>query len=260
MKTLPLSLLLIINLTAGIRAQQPNDQKELIRKANVKKVTSVSIPKKQRFVSEYDRRGNLIQRVGSGLNGSPVLQESYKYDDKDNPIETVVDGIRHTYTYKYDDNGQILETKQFDAAGKLRLRTEYIVDDSGRVRETLTYTGTGQLSAKHVLKRDDEGNVIENLKFGPQGNLLEKQVHTYRGKNVVMQSLISGPNGNVTSKIVYEYAGDRLTRQSIYGANENLLRRNVFRRDPKGLVLEELQTNEKGEPVERTTSEYEFHP
>lgn len=260
MKTLPLSLLLIINLTAGIRAQQPNDQKEQIRRAKVKKVTSVSIPKKQRFVSEYDRRGNLIHTVGFDLNGSPILRKSYKYDDKDYPIETVIDGIRHTYAYKYDDNGRILETRQFDSAGTLRERTKYIIDDSGQVSETLFYTGTGQLSARHVLKRDDEGNVIEYLKFGPEGSLLEKQAQTYQGKNVVTQSLIFGPKGNVTSKIVYEYAGDRRTRQSTYDANGNLLRQNVFRRDPQGLVLEELQINEKGETVDRTTSEYEFYP
>ena len=102
--------------------------------------------------------------------------------------------------------------------------------------------------------------MIEQSKFGANGNLLERQLHTYQGNNVVSQTLIYGPDENLTSRITYEYQGERLARKSTYGANGNLVRRNVYKRDQKGLVTEDLQANEKGELVDRTTSEYEFYP
>ena len=94
MKTLPLSLLFVI----GLAAYQPGFQTDQIRKANIKRVTSlVGITTKQKFVSDYDQRGNLIRRVGYGSDGSPLLQETYKYDDKDNMVEAVIGGKKYTY-------------------------------------------------------------------------------------------------------------------------------------------------------------------
>ena len=231
MKTLPLSLLFVI----GLAAYQPGFQTDQIRKANIKRVTSlVGITTKQKFVSDYDQRGNLIRRVGYGSDGSPLLQETYKYDDKDNMVEAVIGGKKYTYSYRYNNAGQVLEARQFDSEGKLRERAE--------------------------LRHDGSGNMIEQSKFGANGNLLERQLHTYQGNNVVSQTLIYGPDGNLTSRITYEYQGDRLARKSTYGANRNLVRLNVYKRDQKGLVTEDLQANEKGELVDRTTSEYEFYP
>ena len=50
-------------------------------------------------------------------------------------------------------------------------------------------------------------------------------------------SVSTGPDGNLTSRITYDYEGDRLARKSTYDPNGNLLRRNVYRRDQKGLVI-----------------------
>lgn len=229
MKTLPLSLLLIVGLTTGFSPQQPNDQ---IKKYRIKRVTSMAgISTKQKFVSDYDQRGNLIRKVGYRANGTQFLEETYKYDDKDNVIEAVVDGKKQTYVYRSD--GQMLEARQFES---------------------------GQLKAKHLSRRDAGDNVIEYSKYGVDGNLLERRLHTYKGKNVVMQTLVYGAGGNLASRVNYEYDGDRLSRQSTFGASGNLLRRNNYKRDQKGVVVEDLQTNERGEVVDRTTSEYEFYP
>lgn len=232
MKPLSFSLLLIIGLAAGTQSQQSKYQKEEIRQLNIKRVTSV-VSTKQKFVSDYDQRGNLVRKVGYGPDGSTRVQESYSYDDKDNLVEAVVNGKKRTYSYKFDDNGQVIEVRQLDAEGKLKERTE--------------------------LRHDGSGNAIEESRYGPEGKQLERQLHTYQGGNAVRQTMIYGPDGNLTSRIAYDYAGDRLARKSIYDPNGNLLRRNVYKRDPKGLVIEDLRTNDKGEVVDRTTSEYEFY-
>jgi len=232
MKPLSFSLLLIIGLAAGTQSQQSKYQKEEIRQLNIKRVTSV-VSTKQKFVSDYDQRGNLVRKVGYGPDGSTRVQESYSYDDKDNLVEAVVNGKKRTYSYKFDDNGQVIEARQFDAEGKLKERIE--------------------------LRHDGSGNVIEESRYGPDGKQLERQLHTYQDGNAVRQTMIYGPDGNLTSRIAYDYAGDRLARKSIYDPNGNLLRRNVYKRDPKGLVIEDLRTNDKGEVVDRTTSEYEFY-
>jgi hypothetical protein len=231
MKTLPLSLLLVI----GLAAYQSTYQKDQIRKANIKRVTSlVGISTKQKFVSDYDQRGNLVRRLKYGADGSPLLQESYKYHDKDNLIEAVIGGKKRTYRYKHDGAGQVLEARQFDSDGRLKERTE--------------------------VRHDGSGNMIAQSKYGADGNLLQREFHTYQGNNTISQTLIYGPDGNLTFRITYEYEGDRLARKSTYGPNEKLLRRNVYKHDQKGLVIEDLQTNEKGELEDRTTSQYEFYP
>jgi len=234
MKTLPLSLLLIIGLAGGFPAQQSNYQKEQIRKSSIKRVTSlVGISTKQKFVSDYDQRGNLVLRVGYGPDGSLSLRESYKYDDKDNVIEAVVGGKKRTYSYKYNSNGVVLEARQFDSEGRLRERTEYV--------------------------NDGEGRVVQSVSYRADGSLIERHVHTYQGSNAVMQTLVYGPGGNPTSRITYEYEGDRLRRKSTYGPNGNLLSQNIYKRDHRGLVVEELLLDEKGESVDRTTSDYELY-
>jgi hypothetical protein len=259
MKTLPLSLLLIIGLAATFHCQQPSE-KEQIRKANVKSVSVAGIRMRRRIVSDYDRRGNLIRRIEFGPTGSPLSQESYKYDEKDNVIESVAGGKKQTYVYKYNSNGQVLEARQFDSDGMLKQRTEYVLDGAGQVIETISYLGTGQRNARSVSRRDADGNVVEYSRYGADGKLVERHLHTYQGKNTVRQTQVFGPGGELTSRITYEYDGDRLIRQTTYGTSGDLLRRNTYRRDQKGLVVEDLRTNGKGEPVDRTTLEYEFYP
>ena len=83
MKTLLLSLLLLISPATVLHSQQPNEQREMIKKYKIKKVTTIlSIPINSKFVGEYDRRGNLVRLVGYGSNGSPLTQETHKYDCK----------------------------------------------------------------------------------------------------------------------------------------------------------------------------------
>ena len=159
------------------------------------------------------------------------MQESYKYDDKDNVIEAVIGGKKRTYSYRYNSNGQVVEARLFDSEGRLKERTEYVVDAAGRVVQALSYRGA---------------------------DVFEKQLHTYQS-DAVIQSMIYGSNGNLTSRITYEYEGDRLRRKSIYGPNGNVLRQSIYKRDPKGLVVEELEIDEKGQPLDRTMSEYEFY-
>lgn len=233
MKSLSYSLLLIIGLAAGTQSQQSRYQKEEIKQFNIRRITSV-VSTKQKFVSDYDQRGNLVRRVGYGPDGAMRMQESYSYDDKDNLVEAVVNGKKRTYRYKFDDNGLVTEARQLDAEGKLKERTE--------------------------LRHDGSGNAIEESRYGPDGKQFERQLHTYQGSNAVRQTMIYGPGGNLTSRIAYDYLGDRLARKSTYDPNGNLLRRNVYKRDQKGLVIEDLQTNDKGELVDRTTSDYEFYP
>lgn len=233
MKSLSYSLLLIIGLAAGTQSQQSRYQKDEIRQLNIRRITSV-VSTKQKFVSDYDQRGNLVRRVGYGPDGATRMQESYSYDDKDNLVEAVVNGKKRTYRYKFDDNGLVTEARQLDAEGKLKERTE--------------------------LRHDGSGNAIEESRYGPDGKQFERQLHTYQGSNAVRQTMIYGPGGNLTSRIAYDYLGDRLVRKSTYDPNGNLRRRNVYKRDQKGLVIEDLQTNDKGELVDRTTSDYEFYP
>jgi hypothetical protein len=233
MKLFSLSLLLIIGLAAGTQSQQSKYQKEQIRKSNIKRITSVvGVSTKQKFVSDYDQRGNLVRRVEYGPDGSMRVQESYTYDDKDNLVEVVVNGKKRTYSYRSNDNGQV-EAQQFDAEGKLRERTQ--------------------------LRNDGSGNVIEESRYAADGRRLERQLHTYQSNNAISQTLVYGPDTNLASRITYDYEGDRLARKSTYDPNGNLLRRNVYKRDPKGLVIEDLLTNEKGEVIDRTTLEYEFY-
>ena len=232
-KSLTFSLFLIIALATGTQSQQSKYQKEEIRKSNIKRVTSLAgVSTKQKFVSDYDQRGNLVRRVGYGPDGSTRVQESYTYDDKDNLVEVVVNGKKRTYSYKFNDNGQVLEARQFDAEGKLKERTEF--------------------------RHDGSGNVIEESRYAADGRQLDRQLHSYQN-NVLSQTLVYGPDTKLGSKITYEFAGDRLARTSTYDANGNLLRRNVYKRNQKGLVIEDLQINEKDEVVDRTTLEYEFY-
>ena len=214
---------------------------------------------KLKTVSDYDERGNLVQRIGYGSNGTPLTEETYRYDDKDNVIESVWNGVRYTYAYKYNSSGQAVEAKKFGPDGTLKQSAKYTVDERGQRTESVSDLGTGEPEARHAWRYDAAGNMIEYSKFTADGRLVEKDVHTFKSKNMASQTLIYDANGNFT-KTIYEYEGDHLRQQSSYTSDGRLLGRNTYKRDQKGFVVEDLQTNEKGEPVDRTTSEYEFYP
>ena len=235
MKSLAINMLLTLGVTIAVFGQEPNHQKEQLRAQGVKRVTSVAGgPTKRKTVSEFDRHANLLRRTVYGADEAQVSQEIFKYDDKDNVSESRLNGTKQTYAYKYDANDRLLEARQFDSDGKLQQRTEYLLNDNGQVTSSTSYAATGELK--------------------------ERRSYTYLNKNLPAQMLIQGPSGDIVSRITYEYSGDRLLRQSVYGPAGNLLRRHTYKHDQKGLVIGELQSNEKGEPLDRTTFEYEFHP
>jgi hypothetical protein len=128
----------------AVYSQQTDSEREQTRVSKIKKVTSAttlyvggapsSITSK--FVSEFDRRGNLVRRAGYGSAGAaPLLEYRYTYDDKNRPIESRWDSQKSTATYKYNERGLAIEASLFDTNGALTERRVFTLNDLGKVTE-----------------------------------------------------------------------------------------------------------------------------
>ena len=80
----------------------------------------------------YDAEGRLVRQYYK-YPQTEMLDE-YTYDDKGNKVSSVhrVDGRTITGTYAYDEKNRLLEGKEVDAEGAIRLWEQYTYDEKGK--------------------------------------------------------------------------------------------------------------------------------
>ncbi len=104
-----------------------------------------------RVTFERDREGRPLQRTDH-VENDPSAQKRhvYKYDDAAGKIETSIFGhagtlIEKTVTVnKYDNRGNISETRHYDADGKFKGRSAHRFDEAGLKIETVTFDQNDQ--------------------------------------------------------------------------------------------------------------------
>jgi len=128
----------------------------------------------------YDQKGNIIEVIR--YNKNKQMDHIIRYDSKGNIIEYVNYNFvgpsctKIRTTFKYDNNGNLIERTYPKSDGSPGEKTIRKLDNQGRAIEILYYIADGTLNKKTVLKYDikEKGNSTEMFKY--KWNEKEKKI------------------------------------------------------------------------------------
>ena len=186
MKQLFLVLLLTSLLApSALTQKQQLDRETKNLKGSVKRVeiassnTNSPEAKRQRIsTEEFDDSGNLTAETRYDEFGNATAVMTYSFVDGERVVKEETKNIRplspgnrpirpaeRRYTaklkYKYDSNGNRIESTQVLSDGSTPSRQVYAF--SNNAREEQTYAAGGSLTYKFVHKLDDKGNEVETI-------------------------------------------------------------------------------------------------
>jgi len=172
----------------------------------------------------YDEKGTLIAERHKTQDGKVTTSTTYAYDEEGRKItiqefafseeENVMIGIEGTNTgvraseanrieTRYDERGEAIEVKVFNATGALTIRVEITRDEHGNPLEETQYVGDtppfGHCSTE-ACRTEETVELTEDQKaeseaeiarmFAP-GTAISKQAHTYDEKGRLTESRLT---------------------------------------------------------------------
>lgn len=134
--------------------------------------------------------------------------------------------------YKYDSDGRLVEKETYEADESQSTKWLYRYDDRGNEKE-MSYYIQGVLKARYVYETDEKGNKFKTVAFKSDGSLEFTTVDQFDRHNRRVESVTYTPAGKIDRRQAYKY-------------NE------------AGYVVELLVHNNEGIMIDRQVSAYEF--
>ncbi|MER3498415.1 MAG: hypothetical protein C4308_07165 [Chitinophagaceae bacterium] len=97
---------------------------------------------KQKYVYNYDKKGNLIEAIAYNENGLLLNKTSWKYNSKGNQVEWKLETPGYATSvrsFAYDDNKNKIEEKWYKPNGEVQFLFKYKYDDNGNKIEESKY-------------------------------------------------------------------------------------------------------------------------
>lgn len=101
---------------------------------------------------------------------SRTVQEYFLEQGMKNPV---VESIEH-----YDEEGNLLEIKEFNSKGQVKLWEKYTYDEEGELVETRFFNARGNLESKEINVYSD-GLRIEKQYYNSKEKLVKRKVYEY---------------------------------------------------------------------------------
>lgn len=130
------------------------------------------------YMYKYDRKGRLIEELGTDAAGEYSTKMVYEYDDKGRMIEDNLWTPEYahpisTSTYEYDEKGMLTESIIWYTSKKNRVMWKYVYEynDKGQESVSKTYKEDGSLERKNIFEYNNKGDmismVVESDRFDP---------------------------------------------------------------------------------------------
>ena len=167
------------------------------------------------------------------------------------------DGEKFTnrFTFKYDENGLLVEFVRYGDSGEVEARGRPKYDKNGNKVEDVMYDVNGNIWSKFVYKYDKKGNKVECLDFQPgvgfaaqkftykydsKGNMVEQIMYTNAMKEKVRQKHAYKYDGNGhkvgESTVNFTYASDSWAD----GKDSKTFHKSIYEYDEKGNIIKEI--------------------
>lgn len=129
----------------------------------------------------------LISTLALALISAPLMGQSAKtirekkivsltvneYFLEEGMDEPVIESIEH-----YDAEGNLLEIKEFNSEGDIKLWEKYSYDEEGNLVETQFFNTRGKLESKEINVYSD-GLRVEKLYYNNKDKLVKRKVYEY---------------------------------------------------------------------------------
>ena len=116
----------------------------------------------------------LIGQSGKTIREKKIVSRTvHEYFLDEGMDEPVIESIE-----KYDAEGNLLEIKEFNSKGDIKLWEEYSYDEDGNVVEARFFNARGKLESKEINVYS-EGLRVEKLYYNNKDKLVKRKVYTY---------------------------------------------------------------------------------
>lgn len=150
--------------------------------------------------SEYNYENTWTQRRNSAIvfNVPGV---------KNKEVDIVTKNVKRNkewhFKKQYDRNGKLIKYSKFSKGEEIVLN-ENFYDDEGGVLNTREFKKTGKLKEELKIERNQEGKQVKSEKF-KNGKKVSTKVWNYRPAGCVEMSTMHKANGDLKYKWMYEY-------------------------------------------------------
>ena len=214
---------------------------------------------REKVTASYDTNGNLTEWVQLGGDGATAQKFVHRYDAAGRKTEVKHYGaggalvVRQAYTY---EAGSLRSVADYDAAGVLQKRQEYLSGDSEKAKPGAT-NGPVQPPVRQVFVSDTRRNRLELTTYRG-GRRLGRVSHAYDQRGNLISSDYYGQDGRLINRSVYAYdAGARLTEWAQYDGGGGLARKLSYSYDVKGRRTAEVERGPGGSLRKQESYEYE---
>ena len=114
--------------------------------------------------------GQSAKTIREKKSVSRTVNEYFLEEGMDKPV---IESIE-----KYDDEGNLLEIKEFNSDGDIKLWEKYSYDEEGNLVETQFFNTRGKLESKEINVYSD-GLRVEKLYYNNKDKLVKRKVYEY---------------------------------------------------------------------------------
>jgi len=126
----------------------------------------------------YDSHGNCTRYFIFGIDTGKIIgHDDSEYNEKDQCIRMQSffyndegSELRTVWEFKYDQNGNEVESYHYDSDGEFILRDESTYDNNGRLLRVTSYDSDGVMTDYTEYIYDDAGKCIGNISYDSDGN------------------------------------------------------------------------------------------
>ncbi|MBW6478851.1 MAG: hypothetical protein K0B37_05425 [Bacteroidales bacterium] len=172
----------------------------------------------------YDENGKLIKKETFDPDNDLESTEEFSYDGDHISRHVVTDADGDILSEKkiaYDEDGNTIETEEFDGSVGESVKTVNEYYASGNKKEVLTYNSSGQLVEKVILKEDAQGRIAQvveesttkkntiNFTYDASGNVIYQDEFDRNGEMIGKVSRTYDDNNKLISSDVFIHGGGR---------------------------------------------------
>jgi hypothetical protein len=204
---------------------------------------------------EYDKRGNLIERVDSYQK----VKINWIYDENDNEVEFRFYSNERLVDNKiseYNSIGNKEVTHRYEGDGELFLTYKFVYDEKNNLTKENVFNSYGTLEFKVVYKYDEKGNKIEDYWYESDGSQFRKNKYKFDTKENMIEHYVMSDFGEDTYMYEYDLNGNILELVN-YDENGIKLSKTSYRYDINNNLIEEINHYFNPQEIIKTTYQYD---
>jgi len=230
-----------------------NDKKEMIKVAGRRMRNEELVPYEYEYM--YDQRGNQIEGIGYGADGTETSRYTARYDKNGNFVEGIdyKDGLsvskyvaeydvgnnlreeskytvyrykgseryqlEYRHLYSYNGRNNLVTEKKYGSNGTLEYHYFYEYDANNNLVNGISYAEDGSVLSRYSAEYDDNGNLIKSVHYGPEGRITSSNTAQYDKNNrLIEESNSTGDSTKVIYRAEYDETGN-LLEETHFGEN-----------------------------------------